>query len=235
MKRIEGRGLLAIWTNIEKSYRTQFEEWHNCEHMADRVILPGFYVGRRYQGIGRAPNYLMFYELSSSKASIGKPYLYSLNHPTPRTKEALTHFRNTVRTIYSLLAASGGKPPTEAPYLLVVRFNIPSAGEEVLSWYKKEYLPKIVKIPGVYRGRLYEADSGISNISTKERKIHGAISGQQKFLALFEIESLALPLSEQWQKVHGGTERDRKILRRLENGSQELYWLGFTMYAPEAD
>jgi len=233
MTQKESKGLLAIWTDIEKDYRPTLEEWHNCEHMADRVTLPGFHVGRRYNGIGQAPNYLMFYELSSSKTSLSKPYLYSLNHPTPRTKEALTYFRNTVRTIYRLLAGSGRKSPLEAPYLLVVRFNIEAEFErEVLRWYRKEYLPKVVKIRGVYRGRLYEADSGISNISTKERKIHGASAGQKRFLSLFEVESLDLFSSKAWRKAHSGAVRDKSVHQKILNPQEERYWIGFTLCAP---
>lgn len=39
MGRQEMKGLLAIWADIDEDYRMEFEKWHNCEHMADRVKL----------------------------------------------------------------------------------------------------------------------------------------------------------------------------------------------------
>jgi hypothetical protein len=37
------------------------------------------------------------------------------------------------------------------------------------------------------RARLYRADAGISNIVTAERRVHGASSGTQEFMAVYEL------------------------------------------------
>ena len=48
MSHTESRGLLAFWANIDADYQLEYLKWHNCEHMAQRVNIPGFHVGQRY-------------------------------------------------------------------------------------------------------------------------------------------------------------------------------------------
>ena len=236
MKGGEQKGLLAIWADIEEDYRIEFEKWHNCEHVPERVNIPGFCVGHRYRGIGDAPEVLMFYETLDSKTLGCEPYLHSLNNPTPWTRESISHFRNTVRTVYTLLATSGKKPPTEAPYLFVHRFDAePGSERDVLRWYGKEYLSAVCGLPGVYRGRLYESDLETSNIMTEERKVLRPESGRQRFLAIYEVSSLDLGMGERWQRASVETELRKSMLKELIRGDREFYWHDFTMYAFETD
>jgi hypothetical protein len=52
MKEEVRKGLLAIRSDVDPDHRVQFQKWHHCEHIKERVAIPGFFVGRRYQGIG---------------------------------------------------------------------------------------------------------------------------------------------------------------------------------------
>jgi len=157
-----------------------------------------------------------------------------LNNPTPWTKEALTHFNNNIRNIYRFIAAEGKPAPTEAPYVFVVRFNIESGAEkEWLEWYIKDYLPQISAIPGVYRGRIYEIDEGVSNIMTTERQIYGGGPGQQKFLALYEIASLDLPTGKVWEQANQTDRHPQAMLKKVQDVYEELSWLDFVMYVPK--
>jgi len=229
MKEKRAEGLLAIWADIDEDYRRTFREWHNCEHMIERVTIPGFYVGRRHEGVDRPGYYLMFYETSDSKVLGSEPYLRSLNNPTPWTRDSLTHFKNTVRAIYALKASAGRRPPVDAPYLSVFRFNVESGSErEVLQWYSKEHLTEICSIQGVYRGRLYEVDSNISGIKTEERKIHGASPDQRRYLTLFEMYTLDILTDKAWQEAMDG-----EMVKRLRDIHQEWFWIDCALYAPE--
>jgi hypothetical protein len=132
-------------------------------------------------------HYLMFYETSSSKVLGDKPYVHSLNHPTPRTREAVARFINPARAIFSLLARAGEAPSVESPHLYVMRFNSPS--KAIAQWHENEYLPQLCSMPGVYRVRLYEVDPETSGIVTTERKIYSPRQGEQRFLMMAEIVS----------------------------------------------
>jgi hypothetical protein len=225
------KGLLAIWNDVDGDYRIEFQKWHNCEHITDRVTIPGFFVGRRYQRTGEAPDFFMYYETDDPRVLASEPYLYAVNHPTCWTKEVMTHTKNMARAIYIMLSSEGEKPQTEAPYIIIIKFNIDLGSEnEVLQWYREEQLPKICLIPGIYRGRLYMMDEKVSHIQTEERKIHGGGPGQQKFLVLYEIASLDVPHSKAWQELYRIA--DNKMLKKIENIRYESYWLDFVMYAP---
>lgn len=235
MKKEEAKGLLAVFTDVDKDYRTEFEKWHNCEHIAERVSIPGFLAGHRYQGIGKASEFMFLYETSDSKVLGSEPYLKRLNNPTPWTRESLIHLKNSTRTIYTLLASVGKKVSLTAPFILARKFDCqPGGEEEIIQWYQEEYLPQICTLPGVYRGRLYESCPEISNIRTEERKLHGSGPAKQRFLALYAISSFDLVNNKAWQEISTGTERNTKMQKQLENVKEELYWLHFTMEAPEA-
>lgn len=228
-------GLLVIWADIPEDYRHTFRMWHNCEHVPERVNLPGFCAGYRYEGIDSAPNYIMFYETVDSKVLSDRPYLHSVNHPTPRTKESIAHFKNPVRTIYSLLAATGKKPPVVAPYIFVVRFDLKKeSGQEAIQWYSNDYLPEISAIPGVYRARLYGVDPSISGIMSTERHIYTPGIVGQRFLCLYEIASLDIPASQTWKECQRGAGGSEEIERQMGDVVQELYWLDFAMDAPRS-
>ena len=229
MKKGEAKGLLVLWSDIDEVHRMEYQKWHNCQHMTERVTIPGFHVGRRYRGIGQAQDFLMTYETDDAGVLKSEPYIRSLNNPTPWSREIIRYLRNTKRGIYRLLSTAGKKPITDATYVYLMQFNIPESAEvEVMGWYRKEYMPQICVLPGVDRGRLYEMDAEVSNIMTGERKIHGGGPGEQKYLSLFEMESSDLAGSKEWEAV------GRKDIKRdqLENITGSLFWLDFTMYAP---
>jgi len=46
----EAKGYLVAWAYLEEGYQSELRRWHNCEHMTERVTIPGFHVGRRFQG-----------------------------------------------------------------------------------------------------------------------------------------------------------------------------------------
>ena len=228
----EPTGLLIIWADVEEPYRTEYRRWHNCEHIPERVLIPGFYAARRYQGIGQAPGFLMQYETYDSKVLSSEPYLQAKNNPTPWTKATIAHFRNNGRNICSRVAASGKNPVLDAPYLFLVRFNPPPGeGKEVITWYRESHLPKICAIPGVYRGRLFEVDEEISNIATAEQKISGSGPGRHQLFALYEIASVDLEAIKNWRGIYEGAGRGAG--KKLKDLKEEFYWLDFAMYAPE--
>jgi hypothetical protein len=171
----------------------------------------------------------MCYETEDSKVLASEPYLHAVNHPSPWTKEVIAHSRNIVRGIYRMVSMVGEKPLTEAPYLVVLKFNVDlGSGREILQWYKEEQLPRISDVLGVYRSRLYQVDEEISHIQTEERKIHRGGPDQQKLLVLYEVASLDVPKSRVWQELDKKVEHTKK----MEDVRYESYWLDFVMYAP---
>lgn len=187
MPRHESLGLMAFWADIDPAYLLRFQEWHTCEHIPERVSIPGFNIGRRYRLSGGAPRFLMFYETDGPEVLKGEAYLSALNRPTPWTRESLQHFRNPERSIYRLVASGGRHPAFDPPYLMTLRFDLPEAtGAAERAWLAESWLPAIARLRCVHRARLYQVDRDISGIMTSERSIYGGGPGQEQFLLFVE-------------------------------------------------
>ena len=65
----------------------------------------------------------MCYETDDSSVLASDPYLHAVNHPSSWIKEVRGHSKNIVRGIYALVSSVGEKPPTEAPHIIVLKFN----------------------------------------------------------------------------------------------------------------
>jgi hypothetical protein len=235
MSNTEPRGLLAFWADIDADYQLEYLKWHNCEHMAERTSIPGFHVGHRYRAGGKEPDFFMVYETDTAEVMESEAYLNCQNNPTPWTRESIGHFRNSLRVIYSLVASEGERPATDAPYLLLVRSNPPDedgGADEVIRWYREEHLPRLITVEGALRARLYQTDKKISNIATAERKVHGAATGDQEFLAMYEILLPNIPDSDAWKEAAQGTSRSKQMMGALRDISRLRYWLDFSMWAP---
>ncbi|HSR10363.1 MAG TPA: hypothetical protein VLS90_02885 [Thermodesulfobacteriota bacterium] len=226
MKEQSLKGLLAIWTDIDKDFIPTFRKWHSEEHMSLRIKTPGWYVGHRYHGLEGAPGFLISYETADPADLAGKSYHDSLNLPDEHTREALSHYRNSVRSIYRLVKAAGEALPTDAPYYLAVRWN--ADGEDTLRWFGGRHLADACRVPGVRRARGYELDDKISHIMTEERKLYAAGPGKQKYLAVYELTSPEIVRSAAWNEAWAKEEaRGMKIDHR------DFFEVEFTIYPPK--
>ncbi len=177
----------------------------------------------------------MVYETDTADVMQREPYLHSQNHPTPWTRQSVGHFRNPLRTIYTLVAQTGDRPALDAPYLLLVRSNPPDRpdGEaEAMAWYTTEHLPRLCGVKGVHRARLYRAEPEISKIMTAERRVHGAAPGSQRFLAMYEIDAPTIPNSNGWREAARDTDWSANMVAALRDMERERYWLDFALWAP---
>jgi hypothetical protein len=231
MRRDAACGLMAFWADIDADYVDEFRRWHNCEHVAERVAIAGFRVGRRYCGLGGAPTFFMFYETDDTSVLKSDAYLAALDAPTPWTRRSLAHFRNPVRTIYGLVAGAGAPATLEAPFLWTLRFDL--AAEDApawCEWYAGTVLPALTAMDGVHRARLYENDEAVSGIMTSERGIYRGGPGRQRYLAFVELAAPDLPDGAPWRAAHGRGGADG--LAACRDPAVERFWLDFVLYPP---
>ena len=201
----EPAGLMAFWADIDPDYETRFLEWHNCEHMPERVSVPGFREGRRYRDLGGTPRYLMMYFTENAGVLGSRAYTDRLNHPTPWTRESLGHFRNPSRNVYTVLAGHGRTSLREFPYLISIRFDIaPDAGERIRSSIDGRLVSGLAALPRVGRLRFYGIDAAVSGIETAERGLHAGGPGSQRFLLLAECAQPGVVETGEWQAVWTG-------------------------------
>ena len=107
MKDMTNDGILAIWHDVDAAIGDDYERWYFREHLPERIGVPGFVAGRRYEAVEGAPKFLTYYEGKSPDIFVSEPYLARLNDPTPWTTSVLRHFRDTNRTICRRTWATG--------------------------------------------------------------------------------------------------------------------------------
>lgn len=156
---LAGEAVVAIWNGIRPEGRADFFEWHNREHMPERVAIPGFLRGRRYSAVDARPEFFTLYETRSVAELCGPDYLARLNHPTEWTRRATAHFTDTARSLcrvaMSLGTGMGG-------WMMTWRYELPHELEALL--------PRIAEAPGIVGAHYCVADPAASGIETEEKK-----------------------------------------------------------------
>jgi hypothetical protein len=166
---LAGQGVVAIWNGIAPEGRTEFFEWHNREHMPERVGIPGFRRGRRYIAKYGAPEFFTLYEAESPEVLVGQDYLNRLNNPTPWTQRVPPMFfrdtsRGVCRVKLSLGVGQGG-------YMLTLRFGAQDGRDAELEKYlRHSALPPLADIVSVVGVHLCIADKSGSAIETAEKR-----------------------------------------------------------------
>jgi hypothetical protein len=160
-------GILAIWNNIAPEGYEHFERWYNREHLAERVAVPGFHIGRRYEAVGSADRrFFGFYEVESPSVLTSAPYLLRLENPTPWTQKTMTYFRDMVRTVFNLELSRGDMA---APYAVVLRAD----GAFVPTAAATAFIDELAAPVGVARVQLWKAAAEQTKADTAEMQIRG--------------------------------------------------------------
>jgi hypothetical protein len=93
-------GILAIFNNVAPGREAEFEEWFQHEHLQERLGVPGFLLGRRYEAVRGEPRYFNFYVARSADVLSSAEYRMRLNNPTPMTRVVMSEiFKNMIRTV----------------------------------------------------------------------------------------------------------------------------------------
>ena len=163
-----GKGFLAIWNDI-RSGDDDFHHWHTKEHVPERVGVPGFLRGRRYQVATGRPAYFTLYETETVDVLASAPYVERLNNPSPWTRRAVALFTNANRTACRVTATQG---QGVGGALATLQLGPRPGGEAGLrEWLAGGALPALVGRPGVVGAALGEADLAATLVPTEERKL----------------------------------------------------------------
>jgi hypothetical protein len=162
-----GNGIVLVWNDIDAQGREQFYEWHDKEHIPERLAIPGFRRGRRFRKPGHSPEWLTMYEAGDLDVMVSPAYMARLNAPTPATTKTLTYFRNTSRAVcepvYSVGESSGG-------YVLAIRIDRPAASSTTPEAYLRDVaFPRAMALTGVLACHLFASDQA-SFLNTEESR-----------------------------------------------------------------
>ena len=167
-----GRGLLGVWHDVEFSKNedlTDFHDWYTREHFPERLRVPGFMRGRRYEAVSGEPYYAALYETESIKTLASATYHKRLDNPTPWSTRNLARFKNTNRTAFEVKYSDGFGLGSD----LVVIWLSPKneVKESLKDWLIYATLPDVLLQPGIVSAHFCIADPLVTRVDSTEAHI----------------------------------------------------------------
>jgi hypothetical protein len=181
-----GHAALAIWFDVDPAGEDDVNCWYPRQHLPERLSVPGFLRGRRYEATHRGPRYFTLYETADAAVLASPAYIERLNDPTQWTRLALSSFRGMMRGVYRMLATRGD---TCERHVFTARVT-PTPGREpaLRDWLAGEAPTALGSIPGVTGFGLYETESQMPSVVTEERRIVGEHGfAATPFVAIVEV------------------------------------------------
>jgi hypothetical protein len=167
-----GSAAVAMWWDVPREAQSEWEEWHTCEHMPERLAIPGFLRGSRWVC---ESSYFVLYELEDAATLTGPAYLERLNNPTPWSRKMMPHHKNMVR---SLCLVRAGYGDGVASAMATIRFS-PGDGMATLPSGK-----------GVTGARLLQSQP--LPATTEEQRIRGGDAGADWVLLISGYDAQAV-------------------------------------------
>ena len=211
----KGTGLLMVWTDVPADKEPDFNRWYNEEHLAERLALPGFLNGARYEAVKGGPKHLAVYELDSAKALETDAYKRVRSNPTPWTKKSSPDVigTNFIRNVYTLIHPKSLSPQVAespmAPALQLGRMDVPpEIDADFNTWYNTIYIPNYEKVPGVIRGRRFRA-----------------VTGTPTYLTFYEFQNPKVPETPAWMAQRDIAPETQRIRPHMKHapGSPGVY------------
>jgi hypothetical protein len=194
-----GTGLLMVWVDVPSDKEKDFNRWYNEEHLPERLAIPGFLSGARYEAVKGGPKHLAVYELENAGVLESDAYRRVQANPTEGTKRfgpqaiGTTYIRNVYTMIHPTTVTPEIARSEPAPALQLGRMDVPpEVDAEWNTWYNTIYVPNYEKVPGVIRGRRYRAVTGTPTYLTFYEFQHPKVSESAEWNAQRD----AVPISE---------------------------------------
>jgi len=204
---LAGLGAVCIWHDLLPEARDNFHQWHNREHMPERVGIPGFRRGRRYVAVAGTPEYFNLYEADSAEVLGGQDYLNRLNAPTEWTRQVVPSFRNVSRSICRVVYTDG---VGQGAFMLTHRFDVAERDRaQLVKILRQTILPPVCDTKGIAGVHLCLADETISKVETAEKKARADTTQVPTCIILIEgnssadVDAAGAGLSQELQRLLG--------------------------------
>ena len=163
---MHGSGVLAVWNDCATGSEETYESWYQTEHLPERLGVPGFKRGRRYQALEGSPEYFTWYEVESPSVLRSAEYINCLSNPTPWTKQIMSGvFLNASRTVCKRHIIAGELFGSIA---MTIRLEADASDQDIQETLKATYDPARVA-----RIEKWSADEKPGDEAKAEEQIRG--------------------------------------------------------------
>ena len=177
---MHGSGVLAVWNDCATGSEETYESWYQTEHLPERLGVPGFKRGRRYQALEGSPEYFTWYEVESPSVLRSAEYINCLSNPTPWTTQIMSGvFLNASRTVCKRHIIAGELFGSIA---MTIRLEADASDQDIQETVKAAYDPARVA-----RIEKWSADEKPGDEAKAEEQIRGP---DEKIKTCFILETI---------------------------------------------
>ena len=161
-------GILFVWTSADPEHELDFNRWYDREHVEERVRIPGFVSGTRYQSVRGPRKYLGLYRTVSLDAFQTADYFKAFGQQTPWSVTNLQRMVDPMRRVCAIEAETG---MGTGAWLAMLRLGAPAIGQDAEAKAGMAALgEKLLRIDGVIATRLLTPDATLSGPLPAEQK-----------------------------------------------------------------
>src|SRR5262245_49774546 len=159
-----GRAFLAFSHDVTPGSEPDWTEWHDREHIPERLGIPGFLRLRRYVALGGGPRFFYFYETESLDVLQSPAYLERLGNPTAWTTRCMPYVINNRRTACRLSASLGHG--LGGALAVIDAGPVAGRADALRAFMVERALPAALARTGMVGAHLGEADAGATTVKT---------------------------------------------------------------------
>ena len=173
-------GILALWNDCNPGGYAAYESWYQSEHLFDRLRVPGFLRGRRFERTTGDSEYFTYYETQTPEVLSTREYLRLLDNPSLMTERIMSGtFLNMSRTVCRVLRRFGC---IYGAFVVTVKLENLELIDAVST-----YAGSLLDQSAVARAEIWVADSAGLRAKTREEVLRG---GDKKIEACLIVETL---------------------------------------------
>jgi len=183
-----GAAALAMWWDVARDKRAEFEHWHSHEHFPERLGIPGFRRASRWRSASDDDGVFVMYELDSHDVLSSPAYLARVNAPSPWSTKMMPHHRHMIRTQCRVLHTRGG---AVARHALTVRMSPAAGSAEALRGALRPLIDTLAVRAGLAGAHLLQHERP-PIATTTEQRIRGHDQEADWVLVLIGYDTAAL-------------------------------------------
>lgn len=223
-----GAGALVGWFDCDPQSESDMNEWLAREHFPERLAVPGFRRGRRWQSDNGHPRYFVLYETEDLSTLSSSLYLERLNAPTDWSARMAPSLQGMRRSACRITATAGYVDGGCVGTIELAPND--DAAPELRDWLARDALPRLVAIPGICAAHLLEADTPTSSIETTEKRLRSTPDILIRWVAIVEGQQPELIWREAGAILSAATLLEQGA---AEVSSLNVYRLSFSVGLPQ--
>ena len=180
-----GTAAVAMWWSVAEDRLAEFHEWHSKEHLPERLGIPGFNRGSRWQRDG---NFFVIYELADYETLTSPAYRTRLDNPTRWSTKMMPLHLNMVRSQCRVVASRGAGV---AVFMATLRLSSSSSREVWLDKVLRDAVAWLPDRAGITGAHLLHTDTPAA-AETREQKIRGGDAAADLILLVSGHDAAAL-------------------------------------------